>query len=140
MLLHNDNERLKQCLLNPAAGEPILEQRHLPEEVVKLYQSLDLDIQGVDLAGMRGMLLELYSKRSYVYKRVSKRRKKDADPEEDALRVDNVNLSVIGCATPTIFQSLDTTAVGSGPRGANVTQARIRSSIRPRQCSRPCQS
>ena len=66
------------------------------------------------LAGVRGMLLELYSKTDYLYKRVSKRPKKGEEPVEDALAVVGVNLSVIGCATPTLFQNLDNTAVGSG--------------------------
>jgi hypothetical protein len=64
------------------------------------------------LAGMRGMLLELYSTIDYEYKRVSKRRKKEQDVEEDALRIAGVNLSLIGCCTPTVFQNLDNTAVG----------------------------
>ena len=68
------------------------------------------------LAGMRGTLLELYSQTNYTYRRVSKRTKKQEDGErqEDAFYVSNVSLSVLGCATPTLFDNLDSTAVGSG--------------------------
>lgn len=62
------------------------------------------------LAGMRGLLLELYARTDYTYRRVSKSAKK----QEDHFAVRNVALSLIGCATPTIFQNLDGTAVGSG--------------------------
>lgn len=71
------------------------------------------------LAGMRGILLEMYSRTDYTYRRVSKRitKKKDdgeVEREEDAFQVHNVTLSVIGCATPTLFRQIDSTAVGSG--------------------------
>ncbi len=67
------------------------------------------------LAGMRGLLLELYARTDYTYRRVSKGAKKtDGDRQEDAFSISNVTLSLIGCATPTIFQHLDSTAVGSG--------------------------
>jgi hypothetical protein len=62
------------------------------------------------LAGMRGLLLELYARTDYTYRRVSKGAKK----HEDNFTIRNVTLSVIGCATPTLFQQLDSTAVGSG--------------------------
>jgi hypothetical protein len=71
------------------------------------------------LAGMRGLLLELYARTDYTYRRVSKKIKKkkddgDIEREEDAFLISNVTLSLIGCATPTIFKHLDSTAVGSG--------------------------
>lgn len=71
------------------------------------------------LAGMRGLLLELYSRTDYTYRRVSKKLRKkndegDVERDEDAFVINNVTLSLIGCATPTIFQHLDSTAVGSG--------------------------
>ena len=62
------------------------------------------------LAGMRGLLLELYARTTYTYKRVSKGK----SHAEDAFRIQNVSFSVIGCSTPTVFQNLDNTAVGSG--------------------------
>ena len=77
-------------------------------------------LNAAHLAGMRGLLLELYARTSYTYRRVSKgakkKQKEDDDGErlEDAFMVSNVTLSVIGCATPTLFQNLDNTAVGSG--------------------------
>jgi hypothetical protein len=78
------------------------------------------------LAGMLGLVLELYGKTDYTYKRVSKRRsKKDGgsgDREADAFRVVNTTFSIVGCCTPTIFQKLTTDAVESGllPRFAIV--------------------
>lgn len=73
------------------------------------------------LAALRGLLLELYGQTDHVYARVSKGAKKkktddDAEGErqEDAFYITNVTLSLIGCATPTLFRSLDNTAVGSG--------------------------
>lgn len=67
------------------------------------------------LAGMRGLLLELYARTDYTYRRVSKGAKKtDGERLEDAFSIRDVTLSLIGCATPTIFQNLDNTAVGSG--------------------------
>ena len=48
----------------------------------------------------------------------AKKRKDDdfgtGERQEDAFFVDNVTLSILGCATDTIFQTLDNTAVGSG--------------------------
>jgi hypothetical protein len=70
------------------------------------------------LAGMRGILLELYGRTNYTYRRVSKKFKKNKDDEvereEDVFSVSDVTLSLIGCATPTLFEDLDSTAVGSG--------------------------
>src|SRR5262249_34994227 len=69
------------------------------------------------LAGMRGLLLEMFARTDYTYRRVSKSApKKDESDErvQDAFSVQGVSLSVLGCATPTLFQSLDNTAVGSG--------------------------
>jgi hypothetical protein len=72
------------------------------------------------LAGMRGLVLEMYGSTDYTYRRVSKKPKKRKDDEdepereEDAFAVKNVTFSILGCATPTIFRSLDNIAVGSG--------------------------
>lgn len=74
------------------------------------------------LAGMRGVLLEMYSRTSYSYRRVSKtvKAKKKGNEDsaveraEDMFHIDNVAFSLIGCATDTLFRSLDSTAVGSG--------------------------
>ncbi len=74
------------------------------------------------LAGMRGVLLEMYARTSYAYRRVSKtvKTKKKGDEEpvvervEDFFYIENVTFSLIGCATDTLFRSLDNTAVGSG--------------------------
>ena len=59
---------------------------------------------------------------NYQYRRVSKTvkaTKKDGDDPivkraEDFFCIDNVTFSLIGCATDTIFRSLDNTAIGSG--------------------------
>ncbi len=74
------------------------------------------------LAGMRGILLEMNARTNYKYRRVSKTvkaTKKDGDDPivkraEDFFCIDNVTFSLIGCATDTIFRSLDNTAIGSG--------------------------
>lgn len=69
------------------------------------------------LAGMQGMLLELYGSTSHAYKRSSKRRKtKDGNSEliTDELRVEDVTFSILGLTTPAIFERLTTEAVTSG--------------------------
>lgn len=94
--------------------------------VDEMGPQLDKLTHAQHLAGMLGLILELYGKTSYTYKRVSKRRKKseggDGERESDDFHVSDVTLSIIGCCTPTIFNKLTTDAVESGllPRFAIV--------------------
>lgn len=84
----------------------------------ELKPQLDKLTHATYLAGMLGLVLEMYGKTNYTYKRVSKRRSKkdggDGEREPDAFAVINVTFSIIGCCTPTIFERLTTDAVESG--------------------------
>ena len=81
----------------------------------ELKPQLDKLTHATYLAGMLGLVLELYGKTHYTYQRVSKRRRpKDGLREPDAFDVVDVTFSIIGCCTPTIFERLTSDAVESG--------------------------
>jgi hypothetical protein len=65
------------------------------------------------MAGFRGMLLELYDRTNYTFKRVSKHGK-HANPANNTLCISDLRLSLIGCATTTIFQNIDSSLIGDG--------------------------
>jgi hypothetical protein len=65
------------------------------------------------LSGLRGLLLELYEGRPYRYTRTTKRTK-SGQPIRDDLRIDRPHLSVLGAATPAIFEIITGRDVASG--------------------------
>lgn len=65
------------------------------------------------LAGLRGLMLELYEGRPYRYKRTSKRSKKD-DLIADEMVIERPHLTVLGCTTPAIFEIVTARDVSSG--------------------------
>ena len=66
------------------------------------------------LAGLREVLLTLYDKDEYRYVRTKKKNKATGEMELDEVFVQKVDLSVLGCATPSIFNDLRQTAITSG--------------------------
>ncbi len=74
------------------------------------------------LAGMLGLILELYGTTDYRYVRVSKRAKKSVERDPDDFMVTDVTFCIVGCCTPQIFKKLNADAVASGllPRFAIV--------------------
>jgi hypothetical protein len=65
------------------------------------------------LAGLRGILLELYEGGDYTYKRTTKKRK-GGQSVKDELRIEQVHLSVLGCTTPSLFEILTARDINSG--------------------------
>jgi Protein of unknown function (DUF3987) len=65
------------------------------------------------LAGLRGLLLELYEGGDYTFKRTTKRTK-DGEPVKDELRIEQAHLSVLGCTTPSLFEILTARDINSG--------------------------
>ncbi len=65
------------------------------------------------LAGLRGLLLELYEGRTYRYKRTTKRTKKGA-PITDELVIEQPHLSILGATTPSIFEIITGRDIASG--------------------------
>src|SRR5439155_22512479 len=65
------------------------------------------------MAGLRGLLLTVYTGDDYVYRRHSKRAKSGAPiPDED--RIVQPHLSILGATTPAIFDLLTESDVISG--------------------------
>jgi putative DNA primase/helicase len=65
------------------------------------------------LAGLRGLILELYEGRDYRYKRTTKRRK-DGTPVLDELVIERPHLSILGATTPSIFEIVTVRDINSG--------------------------
>ncbi len=65
------------------------------------------------MSGFRGLLLKIYGGDSHRYSRHSKRKTK-GEPEPDQDYIENPHLSIVGAATPSIFDTLDETDVQSG--------------------------
>jgi hypothetical protein len=84
----------------------------------ELGPQLDRLTRATYLAGMLGLVLEMYGKTHYTYKRVSKRRKRSdggtGERESDDFQVVDTTFSILGCCTPTIFDRLTMESVESG--------------------------
>jgi hypothetical protein len=81
--------------------------------VDELGETLDKLHHAKYMAGLRGLLLQLYEGRSYRYKRTTKRTKK-GEAIEDSLVIENPNLSLLGATTESIFEIVTGRDISSG--------------------------
>jgi hypothetical protein len=81
--------------------------------VDEIGETLDGLTHKKHLAGLRGLLLELYEGRAYRYKRTTKRNKA-GDAIVDELTIEQPHLSVLGATTPAIFEIITGRDVSSG--------------------------
>lgn len=81
--------------------------------VDELGETLDKLHHAKYMAGLRGLLLQLYEGRSYRYKRTTKRTKQ-GQAVEDALVIENPNLSLLGATTESIFEIVTARDISSG--------------------------
>ena len=81
--------------------------------VDEIGETLDKLHHAKYLAGLRGLLLELYEGRGYRYKRTTKRTK-DGKPVLDELTIERPHLSVLGATTPALFEIITSRDVTSG--------------------------
>ena len=65
------------------------------------------------MAGLRGLLLQLYEGRPFSYRR-TKKRGKDGSKEVDEAASDRPHLCVLGSTTPSIFEIITSRDIGSG--------------------------
>lgn len=81
--------------------------------VDELGEALDKLHHAKYMAGLRGLLLQLYEGRPYRYKRTTKRTKQ-GQAVEDSLVIENPNLSVLGATTESIFEIVTGRDISSG--------------------------
>ena len=81
--------------------------------VDEMGETLDKLHHAKYMAGLRGLLLELYEGRSYRYKRTTKRTKAGT-AVVDEMTAERPHLSLLGATTPSIFEIITARDVSSG--------------------------
>ena len=107
-----------ESFIEQLAGRPYDTMTLYVDEFAELMDKLH---HAKHMAGLRGLLLSVYSGADYTYRRRSKRRT-GGEMEKDEDKIESPHLNVLGCTTPAVFSVLREADVVSGllPRFAIV--------------------